>query len=444
MKNKLKLIYIIIFFAICITPVLTMPFFSVGTSERESMNSAPSVIDDGSLNLDYFTELDDYLSTSFNFRSQLISANATIMEQVFSTSSASNVIVGKDDWLFFADTLDDYNSENVLSDDEIDDIVKTLDLVNEYWELQGSEFLFTIAPNKNSIYPEYMPDNYIGSDEPNNAEKLGEAIGDEYYLDMFEVLRDNEEILYLKRDSHWNNLGAYIGFEAILEALGIEEVGFNITSTEIRNEFEADLEEMLYPVNPELDEQIYYTYDTEYEYHSNFKSVDDLDITTHNQFIEDNGENSAVVYRDSFGNALLELFGMQFTSVDYSRAVPYRMTYETDYVIIELVERNIPNLLEKAPAMQAIERTDVSATLAENAVIETKTTYTLNNIYGYINVEGVENIYVEYEGRMYEAFPILESSLEITDKTGISGFSMYLGFNETVEINTDDIKIYYN
>jgi hypothetical protein len=70
------------------------------------------------------------------------------------------------------------------------------------------DFLLTITPNKNTLYPEHMPyykDYPVGGEH--NAIRLAEDLSrqDVRYLDLFRLFGAEEEVLYLKRDSHWNN-----------------------------------------------------------------------------------------------------------------------------------------------------------------------------------------------------------------------------------------------
>ena len=57
---------------------------------------------------------------------------------------------------------------------------------------------------------------------------------------------------------------------------------------------------------------------------------------------------SIKIKRDSFGNALYKFFSDDFKNVTVSRAVPYDMSSVGDYdvIVVEIVERNIKNLLE--------------------------------------------------------------------------------------------------
>ncbi len=449
MSKVEKYIFAFTILVICIVPVLTLPLFDYEPSEssekREKAESPVIYEEETGVNLEYFEELNAYLSDNFNFREVLVYCNAMILENLFNHSAESNVIVGKENWLYFAETTDDYTGTNVLSDKEIEEIRITIELMNEYADNKEAKFLFTIAPNKNTIYPENMPKQYLNG-EVGNKEKVDEVLDDSYYLDLEPALKNQEEVTYLERDSHWNNYGAYIAFQEINDTLGVSEETFEITEEEVREEFEGDLEGMLYPVGGSLDNQVYYEFDNSFDYVTRFKTMDDLSIITKNE----EAEGSIYVFRDSFGNALLEFFGRQYENVEFSRVVPYNLeeAVTNDYVVLELVERNIPNLLESAPIMEAPKREegDVNNNRLNPDVLEVMEEGDYYHVYGYVNVEKTsedEKILVESdEGIIYEAFPILESDLELEDKTGKKGFSLYIKKEELP--SQDNIKLIYN
>ncbi len=432
-----KIIYIAFFFIICLIPVLSMPFFSSESdsgSENRTKAELPEISNDEGLNLQYFSELDTYLSDNFNFRSDFVNLNSLYFESVFGVSAQPKVVVGKDDFLFYHDTVDDFLGLHALSESDIQRISKTLSLMEEYVSSVGSEFLFFVAPNKNSIYPEYMPDNYLKSENISSTKSLYSSLSPDIYLDMHEVLSESDELVYYKKDTHWNNRGAYIGFSEILDNLSITEQNFSIVGEEIRQDYDADLLGMLYPSAEIYDEQIHYEFDSSYEFISRFNSTEDLIIETHNE----NGSGSALVFRDSFGNALFDYFALQFEELYYSRVVPYSLDLapEYDYVVIEIVERNLVNLLSNAAVIPAPKREISEENLnMVSAQISTEAAGNLTNYYGTVGQDSYPKaIYAKVDGEFYEAFPVCETGHEYD---GLVYFSFYL------ESETENIEIFF-
>ncbi len=443
MKKYLKLLYIICFFALCAIPVLTMPFIEVDNSEsgeNRQLASLPKVSNEGEVNLQFFNEFDSYLNDNFNYRSTLITLDAYLKEQVFNTSFESEVIIGDDGWLFFAETLDDYLGNDTLSNEEIEDINKTLTLIDEYAKNNGTKFIFTVAPNKSSIYNEYMPWHYLKSENPTNADLINQRVSEDIYLNLFSTLEPTNRDTYLKEDSHWNNHGALLAFNEVIEKYGIEETNFNILSEETKSEHEGDLTTMLYPKSTDMDEQIYHEFDRDYEYVGRFKSLDDITIRTQSE----TGKDDILIMRDSFGNFWLDYFARQFNTVHYSRAVPYRVDYikeeKQEYLLIEIVERNIPNLLQTAPIMEAPTRENINAqdlSLIETIDLVSEENADYTHVYGsYESTTDFESVYIvaEYMGEetVFEAFPILEEELN-KELNSEAGFSAYLPLDITIK-----------
>ena len=75
--------------------------------------------------------------------------------------------------------------------------------------------------------------------------------------------------------------------------------------------------------------------------------------------IRTSGEGSGVLlaFRDSFGNALYPYLADSFAEARFSRATAYPLNQASemgaDFVLIELVERNLAYLLENVPVMPA-------------------------------------------------------------------------------------------
>ena len=102
----------------------------------------------------------------------------------------------------------------------------------------GKEFKVFIIPNKNTIYPEYMPDRYRKIGEQSDIERLYQHFPEA--VNMIDVLetakRANTDDIYHKEDSHWNRLGAYAGYVAIMENFGLQDKVLSYGNYEISDD----------------------------------------------------------------------------------------------------------------------------------------------------------------------------------------------------------------
>jgi hypothetical protein len=283
-------------------------------------------------------------------------------------SSNSKVIVGTEGWLYYEGSLNDYVGVDIVTSEELNDTSRKLTdrelanvahnifLFQSYVESQGAQFLFTVAPNKNTLYPEYMPSWYLPSVEPTNLERLVpflEAYGVNY-LDLTEVLKGSENPLYLKRDTHWNNKAAYYVYEAVAAELGFTPLLAPAWS--VRIDHVGDLDAMLYPDAPTLEPQFYAPgiNDGPGSTGSAWAFVDDASAVT-DDFIEatGSGEGVVLVFRDSFGDSLLPYIASGTEWSYFSKLVPYDSQlageYHVGYVLVERAERHIYYLAYTAP-----------------------------------------------------------------------------------------------
>lgn len=354
-------IFIAVCFGICMIPSLFMIFYrSDEAIGNETQTTWPALItEEGSFNEHVLDEMGSWFETHYAFRPQLITADARLQVALFQVSNTDPVTVGSDGWLYYTSTLPDYLGEDVLSDRGMWNLAHNVALIENYATAMGAKFLFTVPPNKNTLYPGHMPYYYSQSaGNARNRDHLNEYLHETgvTYLDIFQLIASQEETLYLKEDSHWNNKGAMLVYNAMLNSLEKEHDPYDQAAPAYLPIHEGDLADMIYPadIRPEMDYQ--YDYETLYQYvpgpaSSDPVSVEDYRIETKNTSAAD----TLLMYRDSFGNTLIPILSNAFASGHYVKATPYPVArdmqqYHPQYVIIELVERNIHNLA-KAPAI---------------------------------------------------------------------------------------------
>ncbi len=441
-KNSLYKLYSAVFIAACAAPAVLTPLLKQDSSaEKRRLSEMPSVIsDDGGLNTAFFGEFDTWFSEHFAFRQQLVNADNRLKTALLRTSPDPDVVCGSDGWLYYGDTVDDFLNIRQLSKRSISNIAHDLRLVNDYCSANGMKFIFTCVPNKNSMYPEHMPLNYVPSDGPDNYSMLSGALADSgFYCDMSSVLNSAASSipLYHKTDTHWNNLGAFVAYNGLMTAAGKDPlpVGFDWSSA---HDHRGDLAEMLYPAEAPKEQQVYSAYDFTYSYTSNFHALDDVIIDT----ACDGRNGSLLMFRDSFGEAILKYMAESYGNAEFSRAVPYKLSGRSDNppdtVIIEIVERNLPNLQKNAPVMEA-----PAAVMPDNVTVSAeKLSHCTEAIAGLTHVFGVlpESFFSGQESRILvscgqncrEAFNICECDLLGLDDASPYGFSLYVPDTEDV------------
>ena len=365
------------------------------TTENRELASAPKLFtQDGGFNVNVLDDAGAYFEDHFAYRNTLVSANAFLRASLGSSASDS-VVVGKEGWLYYTGTLPDYLGQSTLSDRALRNIAHNMALMQGFAKAHDAQFVFTVAPNKNSLYPCYMPEYYIQTTQAGNWERLKPYL-DIYgvnYVDLFEVLGSNTETLYYRQDTHWNNKGALLGGNSLLASFGVEPLSIEDNTWAERNDYVGDVARMLYPSNP-TPELAYYAQGYNdgpsqngslWEWVQGESVEDDLSCT------KSAGEGHLVVFRDSFANALIPYFSATFAESTFTKLVPYDAAtisvQEANYVVVERAERHLDYLATNAPIMPApIVKLDVD--LADAGMQSLGTTLQVIQDGGYTVISG--------------------------------------------------------
>lgn len=348
--KAIKKYYIIAFIILSILPFVLLPVLSSNLDENRTLQSLPSFIaKEGGINLKWFGEIQDYVADHFAFREVLVEADSCVKQKVLNTPSDSQVIFGEGDWLFYSATLDDYAGCE-LTDEEFDTIAANLSGACARLTKAGKKPLVLIVPNKSRVYSEYMPKSYGEPREMCNLTRLQYLMKEQGipYVDAAKILTEGKatDELYLHGDTHWNNTGARLVLNAVYEAWGID-ARHELGGYSISNTHEGDLYDMIYPTSDYLEAQRDYSDVDEntFKYRKKPKSMDDMEINTSS---EDAAATSVFVYRDSFGRAMIPYMSQIFGECTYVRSTPYdvnkALSSDAEYVLIEIVERNIRDL----------------------------------------------------------------------------------------------------
>ena len=349
-KKVLPVCFLALCLALCLALSVGMVF--AGPSEagaNEQLAGFPSLMTkEGKWNTDYLSQLSDYIGDRFFLRQELISTDHWLSGKLFGVSGDPGVILGKGGWLYYADTLADYTGTDAMTDRELFAAANNLEIMDRYCRENGRQFLFVIAPNKNSLYNENMPD-YGQRAELTDARRLLEelALRQVNTVDLFTAFGEQEQILYFAHDSHWNTKGAALGADRINEAFGVESSYYNGDfSEEVAHA--GDLYAMLYPAFTDPEKDRVYGGKLNYAFTTSATRPDAIILST-----ESGKPGSLLAYRDSFGNLLFPFLADSYGTVRFSRSNSYDLTRESDYVLIELVERNLGYLTANLPVMPA-------------------------------------------------------------------------------------------
>ena len=348
-KKALYLCFLGLFLVICLTLSLGILRFGPALpGANEQLQKAPVWKDaEGNCNDSFLTDAAAWVNDHFYLRQTLISTNHLLNKTLFGTSGENTVIVGKEDWLYFEETLENYTGLNAFSQRELFAITQNLSMMDQYCKENGKSFTFMIAPNKKSLYPQYMPDFGVTATESDSRKLLDMlASAGVTTVDLFARFQAEPEILYYATDSHWHTQGAALAADLVNETFDVQTAFYDGPFVTSKTPYTGDLYHMLYPAFEGTEPDLVYARELDFAYTSKSTKPDAITLTTKSE-----QPGSIFVYRDSFGNLLYPYLANSYGASRFSRSNTYDLTLDADHVLIELVERNLRYLITYAPVM---------------------------------------------------------------------------------------------
>jgi alginate O-acetyltransferase complex protein AlgJ len=168
----------------------------------------------------------EYVEDHFGFRNDLIYWHALLKLRCLGVSPSDQVLVGKNGWYFLTNTAftQEFHRSRPLTDAELATWQRVLEERRDWLAARGIGYLFVIAPEKHTIYPEYLPDYLPRAEGTSRMDQLFGYLRQHSDLDIVDLrpaLRaaKAKDVLYIKSDAHWNEVGAHVAYQTIAEKL---------------------------------------------------------------------------------------------------------------------------------------------------------------------------------------------------------------------------------
>ncbi len=382
MRKTFNLLLIVLFFGFIFSPSIALLVTEQSTwseAEKRSLAPPPSIPAHPGQAADFFAAADDYFNDHFGFREFYIRRYQIELDKRFDgfnvINSTSALIKGLGGWYYFNkfNLIDDFFGYIPLTDKQLQAWLASLQEKHDWLQERNIRYLYFVAPNKQSIYPEYLMKHSLAMKGTSRFEQLLNFTGNhfpDYMINLHSLLKKeaSDKQLYYKNDSHWNQLGAYIAFQKVFEKLAewfpdeefITDFPFGADETGLggNSGIGGDLAQML--MQPELTET--------YPQVKRFKSCATYVHYPYqiSNLIKGGGRDSfmkscpsknlrAVIFRDSFFVALEPFFSENFKEVIYlwkgfdrQNMEEILLHFKPDIVIEAGVEREIFNALPDA------------------------------------------------------------------------------------------------
>ena len=170
-----------------------------------------------------------YWKDSFGLRDKLLRSHSAFKVLALGVSPDPLHVIGKERWIYNTNDhlIDSWRGARPLSDERLAAWVARLERRRRAVEELGAHYVFALAPDKPSIYPEYVPDR---------LNKFGPSAADQFYeyarahstvdvLDLRPALiaeKVNDapgDYVYYRLGTHWQLRGAIAGYNAFVERL---------------------------------------------------------------------------------------------------------------------------------------------------------------------------------------------------------------------------------
>lgn len=351
MKEKKSNIFIILVFI----AIITLPQIiyvlnktektEISTSENRKLNDRPTM--ELATITEYPEKFDNYYNDHLPFRTNLRNFWTSINYKLFNTTVDSRVVLGKEGWLFYRGDKSIEQAQGILeySDKEKESILLGIQKnVNEL-EKKGIKTYVFIAPNKENIYREYLPNTIPIKSDISRTEELVKYIKNKSDINIIYPKQELKKAkgkhqVYRKYDTHWNKIGAFIGTVELQKAIDTQ-FSYDTDNIKIKqlekNEGRdlanfASLEKNISETAVMVDDfypEVKYSINTNKQYE---------------EYISNSNNNQTVLFvGDSFKDDMKVYFSKLYSKVIYLHRDNYTKDLidkiKPDIVVIEAVER---------------------------------------------------------------------------------------------------------
>jgi alginate O-acetyltransferase complex protein AlgJ len=169
--------------------------------------------------------LESYVNDHFGFRSELVRANS-LMRYRIGASSNPQVAIGRDGWLFYTreHILEQHVGTDVFKPDELEEWTRRMEGIQVWLARRGIPLVVVLAPDKNTIYPELLPQFPKPPGTVTRADQVAERLrrGPLPFIDpraaIMAAKREHPR-LYFEGDTHWGHRAAFITYEMLMQEL---------------------------------------------------------------------------------------------------------------------------------------------------------------------------------------------------------------------------------
>jgi alginate O-acetyltransferase complex protein AlgJ len=298
-----------------------------------------------------------FFNDNFGFRTALIRLDSKVSLAFLGRLPSERVTAGKGKWLFYTGehSLELYQNALPLSASDLAVMKERIQGRRDRLAAKGIGYEFVVAPDKHTIYPEFMLDRYLrrhGPSQYSQTMAMAKAAGLPV-IDLRPVLlaAKAKAQVYLRDDTHWNDLGASIALGPILAGpaskFGLRAPAYSASDFEMKSLPPGDLAEMAL-IHRRETAPVLKASSLPCKFQIVAKNWDARGLKLFTHTICPGAKGRLLFIHDSFGDALVPMLAAEFgemyakwsrpTDAEFDRMVAKD---KPDFVIEERAERSL-------------------------------------------------------------------------------------------------------
>lgn len=355
MEQTIKKGFCVLLLILLIGPIIGL-FFSTDNlknCEKRKLADPPAF----SFSTTWTHQLEAYYKDHFTLRNLTTHLNNSIKNNLFKSSSKPKVVCrGKEGWIFYNSDedqmLDSYAHNNLWSEEVLIEKTKAWGIRKNDLAKQGIQYHMAVWPNKTTIYPEYMPSRMLqqiqnpDSKTDQIVEHLSSTNSPVALLDLRAKFLEKKtsEKLYHKHDSHWNALGAFYAYQAVIKSIGLQSLSLDDYHVKWQDEPSGDLKDLMGLCNLDKMKEAVPKLIPKAGLKTYIKQKTKLKNTAHYSSKDASTELSILIFNDSYIDAMIPFLAenfsqLYFINTDYNEKMV--LVLHPDIVLVAKVERRL-------------------------------------------------------------------------------------------------------
>ena len=228
-----------IIFIVIFVSAITLPYIfahrdtevRVSDEENRELAAYPVLYDkENGWNTSYIENFDEWINDNLRGRTEIVKINSTLQYKLFHRILRDNLVSGKNDWLFNKsdDLITEYQHVNLLTDDQVGEFTSNMQAFSDYLGGRGISFYYMQCYEKESIYPNEYLQGVKQLGNISRTDQVVDGLKTKTDINVIDCKIDllnhakTEQVYYKYADNHWNDYGAFIGYQDLMKRIQID------------------------------------------------------------------------------------------------------------------------------------------------------------------------------------------------------------------------------